>query len=88
MTDEVEQLKRVRLALKSDAEEAMRLAKEGHRTFPGGLLHEEREGLLILSLQKLKRVDEARKRALLFQSRYPKSALLPQITSSLDQASP
>lgn len=88
LMDEVEQLKRVRLALKSDAEDALRLAKEGHRTFPGGLLHEEREGLLILSLQKLKRVEEASKRAVIFQSRYPKSALLPQIASSLNRASP
>jgi hypothetical protein len=88
MVDEVAHLKQVRLASKSNHQEALRLAREGHQRFPGGLLHEEREGLLILSLQKLNQVEEAKQRAALFKSRYPKSALLPQISSRLHQASP
>lgn len=88
MMNEVAQLKQVRLASKSNPHEALRLAREGHQQFPDGLLYEEREGLLILSLQKLNQVAEAKQRAALFKSRYPKSALLPQISNGLHQAPP
>jgi hypothetical protein len=77
--DEVAHLKRVRTALKTSPEQALRLAQEGHKTFAGGLLHEERDGLLILALQRLGRHSEASERSEQFKSRYPRSALLPQI---------
>jgi hypothetical protein len=49
------------------------------RSFPSGLLQEEREALTIRALVLLGRVGEARSRALEFHARYPGSLMAPAV---------
>jgi len=54
------------------------------RRFREGRLAEEREALRVKALAGLGRVQEARAAAAEFRRRFPRSALLPAITGSLD----
>jgi hypothetical protein len=54
------------------------LAEHAHR-FPSGRLAEEREALRVRSLAEVGRKDEARRAAVNFAARFPRSVLLSQI---------
>lgn len=59
-------------------------ATERHaRTFPGGALVQEREGIAIRALVLLGRRDEGRARAQRFVARYPDSLLRPAVEAAV-----
>jgi len=76
---DIDQLAKVRAAFASDPARAYELAQQGHAEFGQGALHEQREGLAILSLSGSDRRGEAQARALRFKERYPSSPLLTEI---------
>jgi hypothetical protein len=67
-------LERARQALKSDPQAALALTKQHRRLYPRGVLVQEREVLAIEALSRLKREDEAKRRAGDFKESYPDSA--------------
>ncbi len=73
---EMENLVRLRAA---DPQQALALAEEGRRRFPGGLYAQEREVLAISALVHLGRRGEAEARARAFVAAYPRSHLVERV---------
>jgi len=71
---------------RGEGEEALRATDRHKSRFPAGLLAEEREALSIQALLMLNRTDDARRRAIRFEQRYPRSVLLPTIQAALASA--
>ncbi len=67
--------------LQRHAGDALSLANEHARRFPGGAHAEDRERIAIEALVDLGRTDEAKTRARRFFARYPSSAYRPRIES-------
>lgn len=77
-------LQRARSALvRRDDLEALRALTQHRQLYPGGALGEEREALLVSTLARLGRVDEARVRALDFRRRWPESVFRGLTESAL-----
>lgn len=77
--DEPQLIERARKALATEPRRALALAQEHQRRFPVGALSLEREVIVIEALARSGQTSEARRRALSFESRYPKSIHLPRI---------
>lgn len=77
--DEIAHLGALRQLQKNDPASAVISALEGHEKFAQGLLYEEREALLILSLKEVGRSAEAERRAAGFRTRFPRSAFLSKM---------
>ncbi|WP_394845791.1 hypothetical protein LZC95_53275 [Pendulispora brunnea] len=71
---------------RGEGEEALRATDRHKSRFPSGLLAEEREALSIQALLLLNRTDDAKRRAIRFQQRYPRSVLLPAIQAAVASA--
>jgi hypothetical protein len=67
-------LERARRALASDPNRALSLTREHARSYPSGVLAQEREVIAIEALRRLGRGDEADARRGTFEQRYPQSA--------------
>jgi hypothetical protein len=80
---EIAQVGRIKRVLDQNPALAYSLAQAGHREFPRGMLHEEREALAVLSLWNLGRGAEARRRAEAFLARYPNSSVRGQLERRL-----
>jgi hypothetical protein len=63
---------------------ALSALDEHARRFPRGDLAEEREALAVQALARAGRDDEARARADRFESRYPRSVLVPVVRAAVD----
>lgn len=70
---EMDLVARMRAAEPGDPSQALMLAEEGRRRFPGGFFAQEREALAIEALARLGRKAEATERARAFLASYPKS---------------
>jgi hypothetical protein len=68
---ELTQLGHIRSLVSSDPSTALAGAQEGDRTFPHGLLHQEREVVAVDALVALGRMDDASKRARSLLRVYP-----------------
>ncbi len=79
LADEIVHLGQLRNLQKTDPTAAITAARAGHEKFPSGVLYEEREALLILSLQKVGSGSEAARRLEVFRARFPKSAFLSKM---------
>jgi hypothetical protein len=66
---------------------ALAATSEHERRFPDGILAQEREAMAVRALAMLGRMDEARARADRFHARFPGSALIPALESSIGSAS-
>jgi hypothetical protein len=71
---EIDLLRRAQQALPARPQEALAAAEEHQRHFPGGVLAQEREVIVVSALVALGRRDEARSRARRFAETYPRSA--------------
>lgn len=67
-------LERARRALSSDPNRALALTREHARTYPKGILAQEREVIAIEALKRLGRTSEADARRGSFEEKYPQSA--------------
>jgi hypothetical protein len=77
--DEPQLIERARKALASDPRRALGLTQEHQRRFPAGALSLEREVIVIEALARSGQSAEARRRALAFETKYPKSIHSPRI---------
>lgn len=71
---ELSLLSAARRALKTNPQEALRLAKQHEKRFPNGQLRQEREVIVIEALRLSGQTDNARARGEQFEKRYPNSA--------------
>jgi hypothetical protein len=62
---------------------SLELLEEHERTFPRGLLIEEREAMIINALVSLGRHAEARARADSFRQRFPNSLVMPSVNAAI-----
>jgi hypothetical protein len=62
---------------------ALEAVQRHQKSFPNGQLREEREGIRILALSALGRVEEAKRYDLAFRKSYPESLFRPQIDAAL-----
>lgn len=84
LTAERNLLDAARVSLASgEANEAVRLAERHRRDFPAGALVEEREAIATKALVEAHRYDEAKSRGAAFEKRFPQSAMLRSVRSSL-----
>jgi hypothetical protein len=81
--DEPQLIERARKALATDPRRALALAQEHQRRFPSGALGVEREVIVLEALARTGQTAEARRRALAFEARYPKSIHLPRVRALL-----
>lgn len=79
LAEEIAHLGALRQLHHTDPIAAALFAREGHQKFPDGVLYEEREALLILSLKKAGRSGEAERRSADFQTRFPRSSFLSKM---------
>ncbi len=86
--DEPQLIERARKALATEPRRALLLAQEHQRRFPVGALSLEREVIVIEALARSGQTSEARRRALSFESRYPKSIHLPRIRGLRERLAP
>jgi hypothetical protein len=77
--DEPRLIERARRALSSEPRRALSLAQEHQRRFPSGALALEREVIVVEALARSGQNAEARRRALAFEAKYPKSIHSPRI---------
>ncbi len=78
-----------RVALASGApDEAVKLAERHRHEFPSGMLVEEREAIATKALVDAHRYAEARVRGAAFERRFPQSAMLRSVRSSLATIAP
>lgn len=77
--DEISHLGSLRQLHHTDPAAAVVSARDGHRKFPQGVLYEEREALLILSLVQVGRRADAERQAADFRARFPRSAFLAKM---------
>lgn len=85
--DEPQLIERARKALATDPRRALSLAQEHQRRFPAGALGVERDVILLEAFARSGQTSEARRRALAFEARYPKSIHLPQVRALLARLS-
>ena len=79
-SDELRLLRQARAAVASkDFADALSPLAEHARRFKDGRMTEEREALRVKALAGLGRTDEARRAAVLFEARFPRSVLLPTV---------
>lgn len=71
--EELALLVRIKQKVSSDPAVALALVDEGHRRFPRGSFHQERESIAVLALAQLGRGAEARARAKHFLDAHPQS---------------
>lgn len=77
---EAAQIRTIRAALaRRDAEAALSLCDEGDRAHPEGVFEAERQGLRVLALFELGRIDEARSLAERYLSANPSGSLAPRV---------
>jgi hypothetical protein len=69
--------------LHTDPERALNLARQGESEFPGSMFTQERQQLLLLSLVKLGRMDEAKRLAKPYLARYPKGPFSDRVRRAL-----
>lgn len=81
--DEPQLIERARKALATDPRRALTLTQEHQRRFPAGALGVEREVIALEALARTGQTAEARRRALAFTARYPKSIHTPQVRALL-----
>jgi hypothetical protein len=81
-------LRRAQSVLSDDPALALRMLEAHPQRFPRGGLVQERDVMLIDSLARLGRIDEARARARAFAAQYPQSAHESRIASILKKGSP
>jgi hypothetical protein len=81
--DEPQLIERARKALATDPRRALALTQEHQRRFPAGALGVEREVIALEALARTGQTAEARRRALAFTARYPKSIHTPQVRALL-----
>lgn len=79
LADEISHLGSLRELHQTDPAAAVISAREGHKMFAQGVLFEEREALLILSLSEVGQSAEALRRADAFRARFPRSAFLSKM---------
>ena len=85
--DEPQLIERARKALVAEPRRALSLAHEHQRRFPAGALSLEREVIVIEALSRAGQESEAKRRALTFESKYPKSIHLPRIRALRERLS-
>jgi hypothetical protein len=85
---ELQLLARARAALASDPAAALSLTSRHGRLFPGGLLEQERDVLIIEALVRLDRGDQAADKARRFWRRYPQSPYADKVRRTLSDAFP
>ena len=73
---------------RGDAQSALEAVERHERTFPAGLLGEERDALRILALVRADRSGEARARTESFRARHPRSFLLHRIEQAQAMSNP
>ncbi len=81
--DEPQLIEKARRALATDPRRALSLTQEHQRRFPAGALGVERDVIALEALARSGQTAEARRRALLFQAKYPKSIHLPRVRALL-----
>jgi hypothetical protein len=81
--DEPQLIERARKALSSDPRRALALAQEHQRRFPAGALSVERDVIALEALARSGQTSEAKRRALAFEAKYPKSIHLPRVHALL-----
>lgn len=83
--DEPELIERARKALAADPRRALALTQEHQRRFPSGALSVERDVIALDAFARTGQVAEARRRALAFEAKYPKSIHLPRVQALLSR---
>jgi hypothetical protein len=86
--DEPQLIERARRALATDPRRALLLAQEHQRRFPSGALGVERDVIALEALARSGQTAEARRRALAFEAKYPKSIHLPRVRALLLRLGP
>jgi hypothetical protein len=81
---ELDLLKQARNAVTSDPLRAYALTERSRALFPQASLAQERDFISITALYRMGREQQARSQALVFRSRYPRSAYLSQIARMLE----
>lgn len=81
--DEPQLIEKARKALGTEPRRALSLAQEHQRRFPTGALGVEREVIALEALARLGQTAEAKRRALAFEAKYPKSIHLPRVRALL-----
>jgi hypothetical protein len=66
-----------------DPERALKLARQGEAEFAGSMFTQERQQLLLLALVKLGRVDEAKRLARPYLSRFPRGPFSDRVRRAL-----
>lgn len=85
---EARSLNAARGQLGQDAAQALALAEAGIAEFADGTFTQEWEGIAVLALFELGKLDEARTRADSFLLRYPSGTYAPRIRKARDEAQP
>ena len=81
---ELRLLRQARAAVaRGDFTDALSPINEHTRRFKNGRLVEEREALRVKALGGLGRTEEARRAAIAFRARFPRSVLLPAVSSNV-----
>lgn len=83
---EARELNAARGLLGSDASQALVLAEDGKSRFAAGAFAQEWEGVAVLALFELGRVDEARTRGDAFLEQYPNGTYAPRIRAARESA--
>lgn len=86
--EELALLVRIKQKASSDPAAALSLIDEGHRRFPRGSFHQERESIAILALAQLGRASEARARAEHFLDAHPQSPYAERLRSLVPTSAP
>ncbi len=73
-----------RQALKTDPQRALALLKDARRSFPRGMLAEEREALTVVALSALGKSDEAARRGDRFLKKHGKGPYAEAVRQALD----
>jgi hypothetical protein len=81
--DEPGLIEKARKALAAEPRRALSLTQEHQRRFPAGALSVEREVIALEALGRLGQTAEAKRRALAFEAKYPKSIHLPRVRALL-----
>jgi len=81
--DEPQLIERARKALAAEPRRALSLTQEHQRRFPAGALGVERDVIALEALARTGQAAEAKRRALAFQAKYPKSIHLPRVNALL-----
>jgi hypothetical protein len=81
--DEPQLIERARKALASDPRRALMLAQEHQRRFPAGAMSAERDVIALDALARSGQTAEAKRRALAFEAKYPRSIHLPRVRALL-----